>query len=187
MKLHHYGILLLTLLLLGVLLGYSFVKGELVPIARVGSDLITLREVRENMEVLELLVAHPELLPEADRAVIAGAQSAELFERTFEASIVNSITAQASSREARHRAREIADRYVAAAGERNFAAFTRQGYGWSASKFRERILEPQALHEVLIDEKGEAYEEWLKEAGQAATVRVWFVPYRWENGELIPE
>src|SRR3989344_9420058 len=99
MKLHHYGILFLTLLLLGLLLGYSFVKGDLVPVAAVGSDLIYLNEVKENMEVLQkVFAASPELIQDEDMRELAAAKGPELFERTFEASITNRIVARASSR-----------------------------------------------------------------------------------------
>ena len=188
MKLHHYGILFLTLLLLGLLLGYSLVKSDRVPVAMFSGSVIFLSEVKENMEVLQrVFVTNPELVKDPELRELAEGEGTALFERTLEASITNRIIAESAPEKTRESARDLAGEYLAQAGRENITAFAREGYGWSLEKFRRRILEPQTLREVVKKEKGEGYEEWLREARRAAKVRIWFVLYAWHDGELVPK
>ena len=67
----------------------------------------------------------------------------------------------------------------------NLASLVREVYGWDVPKFTERILEPQALLDVITKEKGESFNDWLEFSKKSADVSIWFVPFEWKEGKLI--
>ncbi len=189
MKRHHYGILAATLLLLGVLLGYSFFKNDAVPVARVGGDIILLREVRQNAEVSGQLYAQaPELVGARDRelaTLFERGDSEALFARSLESAIMSAAIRASAPADVLRQAQVLASQSVAQTNVRTLGAILHDTYGWDLETFTERVIEPQVLRQVLAERHGEEYETWLEQVRRNANVSLWLVPFDWHNGELI--
>ena len=189
MRLHHYGILAATILLLGVLIGYSFLKTNKVPVAMVNGDVITLGEVKENAEVASRLYEQaPELVSAQDgelASLFKARDSKALFARALESSIVLSIMRSQASQETLDEAERLSLRSVEEARMRSLSAVLRKQYGWDVNMFKEKVIEPQILRELIADMHGDSFKVWSDNARQTAKVSLWFVPFDWVNGELI--
>lgn len=64
---------------------------------------------------------------------------------------------------------------------------TKELYGWSVDEFKKEVLYPQALQNVLaerIEKDGGSFEEFLDGELKKAQVRLYGVPWKWENGAL---
>lgn len=186
LKRHHFGILVLTLFFLaGGLLSYTMVKNGYFPVARVNGDFISYRTVKENMEVSRRLYSQG----------LAGSspELADLFKRgngpeLLKSSLENLITAQiirssVGSDTLKKASAELEKNFDPAALA-NITALVRNVYNWDTAKFKTRILEPQALLDVVTREKGPEFKSWLGLAKSRAEVSVWFAPFEWKEGKL---
>jgi len=188
LKRHHYGILTATVLLLGILAGYSLFRNSIIPIARVNGDLIFLNEVQENGALSQRLYQQaPQLVEEDEQLALllaTGDQSA-LFTRAFQSSIVNAIIRTNVTADLEKRVVKEARVALGQMDEALFNDLLQSQYGWNVERFSERIIEPQLIQEILSEKYGEEYATWLDRAKKDATVRIWFVPFDWEDGELV--
>ena len=60
-------------------------------------------------------------------------------------------------------------------------------YGWSVEELTENVLFPQAMQNELrkeIEKDGALFEEFAKTQLQNAQVKLYIVPWKWENGRL---
>lgn len=60
-------------------------------------------------------------------------------------------------------------------------------YGWNFEEFKKRILKPQALREVLIDDakkENRNFEDFLRNEKQKANVKVFLLDLRWDKDRL---
>ena len=180
----HIKILILTLVfLVGGLVSYSLVKNGYFPVASVNGKIISHRTITENMEVSRRLYQQglAGSAPELD-SLFSRANSSELVKSSLESLITNIIVKKTASVEALAQAeREIAGSLKETAG---LANSVKNIYGWDIQTYRERILEPQALFGALNREKGAEFEKWLAAEKAGARVRIWFLPFKWENGQL---
>lgn len=81
--------------------------------------------------------------------------------------------------------RELALEALRSSGDLGSAA--RAVYGLSVDDLRDLVLLPQARKDVLKEaliEKGQNFDTWLLDAKKRASVRLIFVPFKW-NGEEI--
>ncbi len=65
---------------------------------------------------------------------------------------------------------------------------TEELYGWDVDEFRRNVLFPQAFQNVLqerMKKSGEEYVAFVTEELTQADVRLYFVPWRWEGGQLV--
>ena len=65
---------------------------------------------------------------------------------------------------------------------------TQQLYGWTIRDLKKFSLEPQARQDILtsvLEKEGKEFNAWLQEEFQIATIKIYFLPYRWQAGELI--
>jgi hypothetical protein len=186
MKAHHFGVLAITLLLLGLLAGYSLVKNSIFPVAWVNGELLFLKDVEDNMRVSRTILANA---PEA-----AGAELSEetdpyaLFARTFESLIVHTIVRTSATDEERQSAESTVDSYLEGSSDEHLGASLHALYEWDLGTYRTRVLEPKALEELLIERKGTGeFEAWLEAVRREANVKIWFQPFEWRNGALVPK
>ena len=188
-KLQHYVILAEPILLLGVIVGYSLIKYNIVPVARVNGDVILLSEVKDNAAVsAKLYEQAPELVGVQDTELAALFESENteaLFARSLESSIVSAILRSSVPKETLREADRLATRSVAEANIRALGAALKNQYGWDVEVFKERVVEPQVLRQLLAKTHGDSYEEWLRAARENANVNLWFIPFDWSGGELI--
>jgi len=188
LKAHHYGILILTLLLIGILAGYSLFKNSIVPIAWVNGDLIFLQEIQGNAEISQKLYSQAPQLVEADPELVKLFEENNeeaLFAKALQSSILNSIVKTSATDQMKAEARSQAEVALSQLDTELFNDLLLTQYGWTVQTFRERIIEPQILHEVLAMEHGDGYETWLDDVRSQANVKIWFVPFDWAGGELI--
>lgn len=185
---HHYGVLIVTLLLLGILAGYSLFQNGFVPIALVNGEVIFLYEVEENSAVSQKLYAiDPDVVsgnPALTQAFAAGNQEA-LFKQVLEGSIVNAIIQTSAPKQVREEASTVAERSLRQGNEGKLSSALKQEYGWDLPTFAERIIKPQILQQMLIEQHGEEYPNWMSNVRSEANVRVWFVPFEWNGEELV--
>lgn len=65
---------------------------------------------------------------------------------------------------------------------------TEKLYNLSADDFRDHILYPRAFQEALradVEASGKNFTEVLSQELRVADVRIFLVPWKWENGELV--
>lgn len=65
---------------------------------------------------------------------------------------------------------------------------TQQLYGWTIRDFKKFSLEPQARQDILaaeLEKEGKEFNAWLQEELQTATIKIYFLPYQWQNGQLV--
>ena len=184
----HIKILILTLVLLvGGLLSYSLVKNGYFPVAKVNGRLISYSTVKENIEVARRL--HQSGLagnsPEMDM-LLSRDHGPELVKSALENIIANAIIKTSASKEVKAQARREIDSNFGGVGKSGLADSIRTVYGWNLDKFKRRILEPQALRQILVQEKGrDNFNKWLGETRAKATVSIWFLPFEWRDGNLV--
>ncbi len=188
MKPHHWGILALTLLVLGGLVGYTLVQNGFFPLARVNGRFISLKTVEENVALAQHLYEQGliEQTSEMTPNLFVGA-SGELFEEALESLIINTVIRSRVDKSLLIKAASRIETELAQA-DANLAANIKTFYGWDLKRFRERVLEPRAIEEVLREDLGdERYESWLNDALAGARVQIWFAPYEWQSGKLLRE
>jgi hypothetical protein len=179
MKRHHWGILALTIILLGGLAGYSLVKNGVLPVAQVNGTLLSLKTIRENAWVAQQLAK----IEYAETGETLPSEQ-EFFVRAFENLIIHEIIRTSVPKsvilEAESRIKQgLLDRDTA-----ELQSAIALAYEWDLETFKKRILEPKAIEDVLEEEKGESFNVWLSEVTGEANVRVWFLPYEWREGRL---
>jgi|SRR3989344_1666127 len=177
MKKLHLSVLIVTLLLLGGLVGYALVKNSYLPVARVEGALLWFKTVEENA------VAAGRLQESGLAAVQVESDEAELFKKAFESLIINTAVKSRASSNARGEAEKTVSDYLVAA-EGDLTASVKAVYGWDMETFKKRVLEPAALEEALLKEHGEKYKEWFGNVRESAKVNIWFLPFEWVDGEL---
>ncbi|MEK7599186.1 MAG: hypothetical protein AAB474_01900 [Patescibacteria group bacterium] len=69
-----------------------------------------------------------------------------------------------------------------------FEKATEKLYGWTSQESMKFLIEPQIRQDILaerLEKDGKDFNEWLKERLQKADVKVRYLPYVWQNGELV--
>ncbi|MDP3800338.1 MAG: hypothetical protein Q8Q90_02845 [bacterium] len=186
MKSHHIGVLALTLVfLVGGLLSYTFVQNGYFPVASINGNLVSQRTVKENADVSRRLYNQGLVGSSKEMDdLFKKSSEKELIKNSLEGLIINQIVkSSATSEQVKKAEKEVAITFDYKA-EANLSTVLKTVYKWDADKFKERILEPQALLQVVSQEKGADFDNWLKSAKLKANVKVWFSPYKWEKGEL---
>ena len=73
-------------------------------------------------------------------------------------------------------------------GREKLEKATKQLYGWTIRDFKRFSLEPQARQDILaalFEKEGKEFNAWLREELQTAAIKIYFLPYLWQAGELI--
>ena len=180
----HIAVLIVTLVfLVGGLTSYTLIKNGYFPVAKVNGQIISYKTVIENVDVSRRLYSQGLAGSSAqlDQLFLRN-NSPELIKNSLENLITNAIIKKSASAEVLTKAsQEVEANFKDAAG---LANSVKSIYGWDVATFRERILEPQALFQVLGQEKGRGFENWVQAEKNKAGVSVWFLPYKWEKGQL---
>lgn len=61
-------------------------------------------------------------------------------------------------------------------------------YGWNIEALKKFSLLPQARQDILtevLQKEGVDFDEWLLLELPKADVKIYFLPYKWENGKLV--
>lgn len=186
MKSHHIGILILTLVfLIGGLLSYTLAQNGYFPVARVNGSFISYQTVKENADVSRRLYVQglAGSSAELDNLFKRGSEK-ELLKNSLENLITNAIIKSAAASEELAQAQQEVENNFDAKTVANLSGVLQNVYNWNVAKFKERILEPQALLQVVSQKEGQNFDLWLKSAKSNSKVKIWFLPYKWANGEL---
>lgn len=187
MKSHHTGILILTLVfLIGGLLSYTLAQNGYFPVARVNGSFISYQTVKENADVSRRLYAQglAGASPELDNLFKRGSEK-DLLKNSLENLITNAIIKSAAAGEELAKAQQEVENNFDAKTVANLSGVLQNVYSWDAAKFKKRILEPQALLQIVAQSKGQDFDSWLKSAKSNSQVKIWFLPYKWEEGNLV--
>ncbi|MEK7209545.1 MAG: hypothetical protein AAB670_01325 [Patescibacteria group bacterium] len=186
LKRHHFGILILTLFFLaGGLLSYTLVKNGYFPVARVNGNFISYRTVKENMELSRRIYSRGLAGSSVELSdLFKRGNETELLKNSLENLITTQIIRSAVGPDTIKKVSEELEKNFDPAALANITALVRNVYNWDTAKFKERILEPQALLDVVTQEKGREFEPWLKLSKSQAKVSLWFVPFEWKDGKL---
>lgn len=182
----HISVLVLTLaLLIGGLLSYTFVKNGYFPIAKIGVKFVSYKTVKENMDVSKRIYSNG-LAGSSEEMELLFKRGNEnlLFRNALENLITNEIIMSSAPEDLILKAKEEIENDFGGKSVASIADFARQVYGWDGSKFTKRILEPQAILDILTKEKGGDFDSWLESSKKKAKVKVWFVPFEWKDGRL---
>ena len=181
----HIAVLVTTLVfLVGGLISYTLIKNGYFPVAKVNGQIISYKTVVENVDVSRRLYSQGLAGSSAqlDQLFLRN-NSPELIKNSLENLITNVVIKNASSAEVLAKAgQEVEANFKDAAGLGNSV---KSIYGWDVATFRERILEPQALFQILGHEKGQGFENWVQAEKNEASVSIWFLPYKWDGGSLV--
>ena len=186
MKRHHFGILILTLaFLVGGLSSYTLARNGRFPVAKVNGDWISYRTVKENADVSRRIYTQG-LAGSSDdlNDLFKKGSEEELFRRSLENLIVSSIIKSSVAASVLAQAQREVEENFNLTTVANLSGVVRNVYNWDPAKFKARILEPQALMQIVAQEKGDDFEVWLKAAKLKSKVSLWFVPLEWKEGEL---
>lgn len=182
----HIGVLAATLaLMVGGLSSYTLSRNGYFPAAAVNGDWISYRVVKENADVSRRLYAQG-LAGSGDDLddIFKRGSEGELFRRSLESLIVSSIIKSSVDDSVLEKAQKEVEDSFDSATVANLSGVVKNVYDWEPAKLKARILEPQALLEIVTREKGDDFDSWLKSAKLKSKVRIWFVPFEWEEGEL---
>lgn len=61
-------------------------------------------------------------------------------------------------------------------------------YGWSTEEFKKFVLMPQARRDILAEvlrKDGLDFNDWLRENLTKADIKIYSLPYRWGDGQLV--
>lgn len=179
----HFGVLALTIFLLGILFSFSLVRNSLFPVARVNGDFILLRTVKENVDISKRLYSYGLVQDDAYKKIFDEGEE-EIFRSVFESLIVTAIIDANATSDVKERAEKRIEEAIGPSEIANLKPLIDDFHDGDFDAFRKKILEPQALRDVLIEEKGDGYEDWLQEKLLSANVNIWFVPFEWRNNKL---
>lgn len=183
----HLGVLIITVALVaGGLLSYTFVKNGYFPVAKVGGKYISYKAVKENMNVSKKIYENG-LAGYSEEMEILFKRGNErlLFGNALDSIITNEIIRSVVGKEIISKAEEEINKNFNEKNISNMASAIKEIYGWNMIKFREKILEPQAILDVLMEEKGDGFSDWIESEKKKADVKIWFIPFVWSEGELI--
>jgi hypothetical protein len=183
----HISVLVLTLtLLVGGLLSYTFVKNGYFPVAKVEGKYISYKTVQENIDVSKRIYTKGLAGSSADMEMLFKRGNEKLlFSNVLESLITNEIIKSVATGDLLSKAQTEMKSNFDEKSTANIASMVREVYGWDVAKFTERILEPQALLDVLTKEKGTNFNSWLESSKKSASVSIWFIPFEWSGGKLI--
>ncbi|MEK7609471.1 MAG: hypothetical protein AAB476_03265 [Patescibacteria group bacterium] len=183
----HIGVLAATLaLMVGGLSSYTLSRNGYFPAASANGDWISYRTVKENADVSRRLYAQGLAGSEDGLAdLFKRGSEGELFRRSLENLIVNSIIKSSVAASVLAKAQKEVEDSFDNANVANLSGVVKNVYDWDTAKLKTRILEPQALMQIVAQEKGDDFEVWLKAAKLKSKVRIWFVPFEWREGILV--
>lgn len=170
--------------IIGGLLGYSLVKSGYFPIAKVNGELITMKNIKDNIDVSKRLY-EAGLISGDDVDSLFKSGEDTIFKNALESLIVNIAIKTSASAEVREMALDRVESYLAEVDVNKFNSSLKSLYGWDIEKFRQRILEPQAFNEALAEEHGDDYKEKFMDIKNSVDVSIWFIPFEWRDGSLM--
>ncbi|TSC79060.1 MAG: hypothetical protein G01um101429_567 [Parcubacteria group bacterium Gr01-1014_29] len=179
-------VILVSLLVLG-----SFIWAfGLFPVMRVNGEFILYRAYTDHVSAFELFQRQSSL-------TAGGGELTPAAQQTIRQSVLRDLIVHAVFRQyigshtsrggIEERAHGVVDETLRAANADVLPRATKELYGWSVEEFSDNVLFPQALLNELqkeIEKDGASFDEFVRTELNNAQVSIYFVPWKWENGEL---
>ncbi|OGZ41590.1 MAG: hypothetical protein A3C80_00070 [Candidatus Ryanbacteria bacterium RIFCSPHIGHO2_02_FULL_45_43] len=173
--------------------GIAFMYSAL-PVAMVDGERILYRDFRRYIHAVERFEKSSEVFGEL---IPSGFKFAELSDKELSRAVLtqlitDKVLADALEHEFDPTVKKDLTLYLQEViGGKDTAALqtaSRQIFGLNFNMLNRMILLPKARENVLrsvVETQGAHYNEWVADHLTAATVRVYFLPYRWQNGTLV--
>ena len=173
------------------LLGFGVFFLGLFPLVQVNGDMLLYKTFNERVKALMQF--------EERTRTLAGAEELTKDERwdvervVLENIIVNKIFEQYSKNNFRDldllaEARKRVEEALSSADADVLPRATSELYGWSVDEFKKNVLIPQAVQTVLEEQiviTNGNFEEFIQKQLTESEVKLYFVPWQWQDGELI--
>lgn len=179
-----------------VICGVIFVMGGvwmfgLFPISRVNGEYVFYRTYNERVKAFELFETKSRLV--AGSSSLTQTEKEEIHKSILQNLIMERIFLQYTEEHtALSNLKESADAVVAStlkeADPNVLPQATKELYGWSVDEFIENMLFPQAFQNELretLERDGTPFDEFARMQSNNAQVKLYTVPWKWENGELL--
>ncbi|OGZ46864.1 MAG: hypothetical protein A3J54_00175 [Candidatus Ryanbacteria bacterium RIFCSPHIGHO2_02_FULL_45_13b] len=163
----------------------------LFPVSRVNGEYLLYRIYNERAKALEQFEVK-------NRLVTGGALLTQTEKEAISKSILQNLIMErvfwqyTQEHTALSGLKESADAVVAStlkeADPNILPQATKELYGWSVDEFVENVLFPQAFQNELreaIEVDGALFDEFARAQLNSAEVRLYAVPWKWENGGLV--
>ncbi|OGZ43209.1 MAG: hypothetical protein A2719_00745 [Candidatus Ryanbacteria bacterium RIFCSPHIGHO2_01_FULL_45_22] len=163
----------------------------LFPVSRVNGEYMLYRTYNERAKALEGFEIKNRLV--AGSASLTQTEQEEIHKSILQNLIVERIFGQyVEEHTALSGLKESADAVVARtlkeADPNVLPQATKELYGWSVDEFAKNVLFPQAFQNELqgaIERDGMSFGEFARTQLKDAQVKLYAVPWKWENGGLV--
>ncbi|GEM_PF-4599959 len=185
--------IIISILILVIIAGVAVWSLGLVPVARVNGENILRRAYTDRAAALVMFEEQSRAAAGRDDITLAAAddiRQSVLQNLISEAVFRGYIEQNLNRADLEERSRRVVDDTLGVANPDILPRATKQLYGWSVEEFTENVLFPQALQNELakdIEQGGTPFEEFARTQLSQAEVKLYFVPWKWENGALIGE
>lgn len=182
--------LIITFVIL-VCIGVTVWFFGLFPIARINGDYMLYRAYHERAKAFELFESKSRLAS-GNTALLDGEKNnskktvlQNLIKEQIFKQYINKHTALV---EIKNTAHAVVAGTLKDANPDILPRATKEIYGWSVDEFVKNVIFPQALQNELekaIESDGTSFEEFTRMELSNAKVKLYAVPWKWENGQLI--
>lgn len=164
-----------------IVVGFGF-----FPVARVGGSYVYYREMQKLTRAAEVFKSSLNTSPfkeELDQG--ADARKAALEELIFQRVVRNAFGEFGGIPQ-----KEIYEnmaKVLGGADPKKLAEAARQLYALSYEDFKKYVILPkveEAELERKVEASGKKYDEWLQDKTKTTSVSIYFLPYKWDGGEL---
>lgn len=163
----------------------------LFPVARINGDYILYRAYHERAQAFELFESKSRLasgnttLSDDEKNDIKKTVLQNLIKEQIFEQYIDKHTALA---EVKNTAHAVAAGTLKEADPDVLPRATKEIFGWSVDEFVKNVIFPQALQNELkkaIESDGTSFEEFTRMELSNAEVKLYAVPWKWENGGLV--
>lgn len=182
---------LLTLFLCLLAVGGGIWFFGLFPVSRVNGEYMLYRTYNERVKAFEKFEIKNRLV--TGNTSITENEQGEMYKSILQDLIGEYVFEQYAKEHMTFSSlKESADAMVAStlkeADPNVLPQATKELYGWSVDEFIENVLFPQAFQQELrkaIEADGGSFDEFIRTQMNAAQVKLYTVPWKWENGGLV--
>jgi uncharacterized protein (DUF885 family) len=181
------GIAIVVLLVLGAIFVGAF------PVARVNGSTIWYHKYQNNADALQQY--HEKSQKAATDKSLTPEEVSEVRRQVLQNIIANIIvekyiTAHYSLKDLQKEADEVTNQAMKSetVNQELLPKATQELYGWSVEEYKKQVLMPTALQQVLeehVQKDGKNFAEIMSTELKNAKVSLMFVPWEWQEGQLV--
>lgn len=177
-------------LIIVILLGGVFLSGWF-PVASINGETVWYKEFNEQASALERFEAKK---LEVAKENALSEDASKTIHRTVLGNIIanqvaeNYINAHLDAANLESRANQaVEDAVKNTPNPETLPQAAEVLYGWSVDELKKYVFYPQALQNELraeIEKSGKSFEDFMTEEIKKTNVKLYFVPWKWEEGKL---